>query len=205
MAANGKVTIGFSKPYVAKYSYADSAVTYTDCQILARGVSVSMTAETNDDNNFYADNAIAETEAGTFVNGTVTLEVDGLFKTAENFIYGLPTEDENGWTNYGDEMAIPYVGVGYIIKYMSDGETIYTPMVLNKCRFAVHEDAATTQGDSIDWQTTSLEANVIKDDLGNWKALGKDYATEAEAEAALKTKLGVTETAKKTAAKKTEA
>ena len=53
------VTIGFSKPYVAKYSAAGTNVTYTGGMDLGRGVSLSLDIETADDNNFYADNVIA--------------------------------------------------------------------------------------------------------------------------------------------------
>ena len=66
MAAAGKVCTGFSKPYVAKYSNAGGVVSYSGCMQLARGVSVSLSLDTTDDNNFYADNIVAETAAAVF-------------------------------------------------------------------------------------------------------------------------------------------
>ena len=65
MAAAGKVCTGFSKPYVAKYSNAGGVVSYSGCMQLARGVSVSLSLDTTDDNNFYADNIVAETALST--------------------------------------------------------------------------------------------------------------------------------------------
>ena len=83
--ANGRIITGFSKPYVAKYTVGTdgTTVTYSDGQILARGVEVQIEPEATEDNNFYADNVIAENEAGIFTGGTMTLTVDGL-KDAAN-------------------------------------------------------------------------------------------------------------------------
>lgn len=46
--ANGKVCTGFSKPYVAVLG----STGYTDGQILARGVEVSIEPESSDPENF---------------------------------------------------------------------------------------------------------------------------------------------------------
>lgn len=196
MAAAGRVITGFSKPYVAKYTATDGAITYSSARVLARGVSVSVEPETSDSNTFYADNQAAETDAGTFTGGTATLTVDGLLADAETFIMGLPEAGTDGWSAYNDKQDIPYVGIGYIVRYMSDGKTTYVPTVLVKTKFQNKSDSANTQEDSIDWQTQELTANIFRGDDADhsWKYIGKDYDTEAEAEAALKTKLGATTT-----------
>ena len=95
--ATGKVSTGFSKPYVAKYVNNNGTVSYTDAQILARGVEVSLEVESGDPNNFYADNVVAETVAGTFANGTLTLTVDGLLQDAEAMILGLDEAGADGF------------------------------------------------------------------------------------------------------------
>lgn len=193
MAAAGKVTTGFSKPYVAKYAATGGTITYSDGQLLARGVDVTISPETSDDNNFYADNVIAEVVASEFTGGTLSLTVDGLLEASERLILGLPAAATD-WTAYGDDMEIPYVGVGFIIRQQSAGDVVYVPIVLAKCKFSLPESAAATQEEDIDWQTQSLEATIMRGDDANrtWKYLGKEYTTEAAAEAALKTKLGIT-------------
>lgn len=193
MAAAGRVTTGFSKPYVALYGETGGTISYTSGQKLARGVDVSIAPESTDDNIFYADNISAETDAGRFTGGTVTLTVDGLLASTRKLIFGLPTADAQGWTAFGDDMEIPYVGIGFIARQQSDGEVTYVPTVLVKCRFNLPEDSAATQEEEIDWQTQSLEAAILRGDDANhnWKFVGDDYDTEAEAEAALKTKLGI--------------
>jgi phi13 family phage major tail protein len=187
--ANGRVLTGFSQPYVASYAATGTTVTYTSGQILARGVSVGLEVTVADDNTFYADNIAAESVPGLFQSGTCTLTVDGLLDPAAKLILGLPSAGADGFTAYGDDMNPPYVGVGFICRYMSDGVTSYVPVVLPKCRFNTPNLDAATQGESIEWQTQELTANILRDDTAkhNWKLVGSAYSTEALAASAIAT------------------
>lgn len=191
--ANGKVCTGFSKPYVAKYSATGGVVSYSDAQVLARGVEVSLEVESGDPNVFYADNIAAETIAGQFSNGTLTLTVDGLLQDAERLILGLAAAGEDGFVAYGDTQA-PYLGVGFLVRYMSAGVTYWTPVICTKVLFNSPTLEAATQEDEIDFKTQELVATVMRDDSSArvWKYVGTDYTTEAAAEAALQTKLNYT-------------
>ena len=192
--ATGKVTTGFSFPYVATYSESSGTITYSNAQELARGVSVSIAPDTPDDNNFWANNQLAESGTKRFRSGTATLTVDGLLLAARKLIQGLPTAGDDGWTAIGDSVNVPYVGIGFIVRYMSGGVESWTPMVLVKARFNIPQDAATTEGeDGIDWQTQELTAQLYRGDNANhdWKWIGADFDAEADALAALKTKLGI--------------
>lgn len=190
--AAGKVTIGFSKPYVALYDPATA--TNSNGQILARGVSVSAEIESSDDNIFYADNVSAESDSGRFTSGTVTLTVDGLQAAAEKLIMGLPTPGEDGVTWYDDDQAIPYVSIGFIVRYVSDGVETYTPFVFPKCKFSQPGIDANTMEDEIDWQTQELEATIMRGDDAKhrWRGFGTSANAEADAEATLRTMLGIT-------------
>lgn len=194
MAAAGRVCTGFSKPYVATYSNVGTVVTYSSGQPLARGVSVNLQPESSEDNNFYADNIVAESGAGEFIGGTVELEVDGLFRDTEDLIFGSPAASEDGWVADGDASAAPYCGVGFVVRWMSDGATTFQPVVLSKVKFAIPEEERATQEDEIDWQTTTLTAALMRDDTTghNWRYRGSSFSTEAAAEEALKTFLGIT-------------
>lgn len=189
MSAVGKVVIGFSLPWVAKYTESEGVVTYSNAMRLARGVSVSAETDSSDNNNFYADNIIAESDAGTFSGGTVTLTVDGLFQDAEKLIQGLQAANTAGFLVYDDNQAAPYVGVGFVIKYMSEGVTYYTPVIFTKTRAGQLTISAETQGESIDWQAAEVPFSIFKDDTSAhaWKMVGGDLADEASAEAAIKT------------------
>lgn len=189
--AAGRVATGFSKPYVAKYTNSGTTVTYSDCQLLARGVNVNLQAESSDDNIFYADNVAAESASGVFTGGTVELEVDGLFTSSLNFISGVEDVD-SGWTGDGADNEIPYMGTGFIVRWMSDGVTTYQPVVLAKTKFSIPEEERATQENEIDWQTTTLSASLMRDDTSEacWRYRGEDFSTEVEAEAALVEFLG---------------
>lgn len=189
MSAVGKVVIGFSLPWVAKYAASEGVVTYSNAMRLARGVSVSAETDSSDNNNFYADNIIAESDAGTFSGGIVTLTVDGLFQDAEKLIQGLQAANTAGFLVYDDNQAAPYVGIGFVIKYMSEGVTYYTPVIFTKTRAGQLSISAETQGESIDWQTAEVPFSIFKDDTSAhaWKMIGGNLADEASAEAAIKT------------------
>lgn len=193
MAAAGKVTIGFSKPYVALYSESGGTITYSSGQKLARGVSANAEPDSSDNNNFYADNIVAESDAGSFSGGTVTLTVDGLLQDAEKLIQGLPTADADGFLNYDDDQVTPYVGVGFIIEYMSDGVRYFTPVIFPKCKAGQLTISAETEGESISWQTAEIPFSIYKDDSAKhrWKRVGGELADEATAEAAIKTAFGI--------------
>lgn len=192
--AAGKVCTGFSMPYVALYSASAGVITYSQGRKLARGVNVSIAPESSDNNKFYADNVVAETAAGTFTGGTVTLTVDGLFMESEKLIMGIPDSAESdGFMAYGDKQNAPNVGIGFLARYMSDGVTTFVPIVLAKGKFNQLQTSAATQNDAIDWQTQELTATLMRGDDANhnWKYVGSEYSSEDEAEKALQAKLGI--------------
>lgn len=192
--ANGRVITGYSMPRVALYSAEGNTVTYTNVQPLARGVDVSIEPETADSNDFYADNVLAETASGQFSGGTLTLNVDGLKDAARTLIMGLPepTEVTVGGEkvnvfDYDNRQVIPYVGVGFVVRYMEDGVTSYMPVVLPKVQFSVEGLEAATQEDEIDWQTQELTASIMRDDTTEqkWRRVAAAQTTEAKAVAVI--------------------
>lgn len=188
--ANGKVITGYSMPIVAKYTFSNNTISYTDAMPLARGVEVSMEVETGDATNFYADNTIAEAVAGQFNGATATLTVDGLKDSARDLIAGITTKgtitvgDKTVATAvYDDLQVIPYVGIGFVVRYMENGVTTYAPVILPKAQFSPEGLDAATQGESVEFQTTELQATVMRADDANhsWKVVAADQTTEAAA------------------------
>lgn len=188
--AAGRVCTGFSLPYVATYVNTAGTITYSDGQKLARGVDVSIEPSASD-NVFHADNVEAEV-ANLFTGGTFTLTVDGLLAPAEQLIMGLPAISTD-WYLYDDDRTPGFFGLGFIARYMSDGVTSYVPYVLAKVSFDPIKTSAATQEEEISWQTQQITGKIMRaeDTKHTWKYLGKEYSTEALAEAALKTKLGI--------------
>lgn len=199
--ANGRVITGFSKPYVATYSHSGSTVTYSNGMPLARGVSVELSVESSDSNDFYADNIVAESASGKFGGGTANITVDGLKLAAAKLIEGTPAQttvtvgsSTVNVTDYGEAQVIPYVGIGFIVRYMEDGVSTYQPVFLTKAKFADTGLTANTQEEEIDFQSASLTAQLFRDDstAHNWKRVADAQTSEADAEDVLKAFLGIT-------------
>ena len=185
------VTTGFSRPYVAKYANTGSSVTYSGGMSLGRGVSLTIEPETADDNNFYADNVLAESETGMFTGGSATATVDGIANDAATLIFGLPeptdltveaatTVEMQG---YGAATNPPFCGFGCVRRTMMHGVTQYWPLVLPKVKFALPGDDVATQETQIDWQTQELEMTLFRDDTAaqNWKVISAEGLASEDA------------------------
>lgn len=193
------VGTGFSKPYVGLYTNNGTTVSYSGGMDLGRGVSVELSVEAASDNRFFADNKVAENEAGNFTSGTATITIDGLSPAAATLILGLPAtvkESVGGSQievqNYNGQLDPPYVGVGYIRRVMQNGVTSFIPCVLTKCKFSLAGESASTSEDSISWQTQELTATLQVDDTAGavWRKVYAAQTTEAAAYAILTGVLG---------------
>ena len=195
-------TIGLSKPYYAIYSNEGSTVTYSDGGLIGKATEMTLELEGAEANNLYADNGIAESD-NQFAGGTLTLSTDALLPTPMLAILGLKQEamDLEGvststpqWIVYDDDQAIPYVGFGGIIKAQQSGKTKWIAIVFTKIQFSNPGISAVTQGETIEWQTKELTATVMRDDTvkHTWQMQSTPMDSEADAEAAIKDALGIT-------------
>lgn len=195
-------TIGLSKPYFAVYSAAGSTVSYANGAVMGKATEANIEIDTTEDNNLYADNAIAETDR-TFAGGTLTLSTDDISQEVSKAILGLAEQAITGIEGvtdtsvkellYDDQQQTPYLGVGFIIKKKVGGVYKWRGVILTKVMFSAPADAATTQGETIEWQTPELSATIMRDDSTNhmWKREAT-FTTEAQAEAYIKDRLGIT-------------
>ena len=195
--------IGVSKPYYGIYNYntEENTVTYTQGGVMGKATEVNIEIETSEDNNLYGDNAIAETDR-QFTGGTLTNSTTDLSQSVSRVILGLVEqvlESIPGVTDvnvreliYDDRQVTPYLGVGFIIKKMVNGITMWRAVILTKIMYSVPSDAATTQGETIEWQTPELTGTIMRDDTENhmWKREAT-FTTESQAETYLKKRLGV--------------
>lgn len=184
------VTTGFSEPYIAKYSNTGTTVSYSGGMKLGRGVSMSIEVESADDNNFYADDIVAETETGTMTSASATVTVDGMEPEVAAFALGLPTaasesigDDTVKVYDYDDRMNPPLLGLGVLQRVMLNGVQYWVPIVFTKVKMNIPSDEANTQEDQIDWQTQELEMTILRDDSANrrWKRVFERQTTKAAA------------------------
>ena len=194
-------TIGVSKPYYGIYENNGGVISYSDGGVFAKAIEFSAQIDSGDDNNLYADNGIAETDRG-FERGTLSVTTDEISQTAAEAILGITADtitigDGEGAETaselvYDDDMEIPDLGFGIIIKKKVSGADKYRAVFFHKIKFNIPEDAATTQGESIEWQTPTIEGTIMRDDSAKhgWKS-EVTVDTEAIAVAYLKQKLGI--------------
>lgn len=184
------VTTGFSEPYIAKYSNTGTTVSYSGGMKLGRGVSMSIEVESADDNNFYADDIVAETETGTMTSASATITVDGMEPEVAALALGLPnaTQETIGESpvdvyDYDDRMNPPFLGLGVLKRVMLNGVQYWVPIVFTKVKMNNPSDEANTQEDQIDWQTQELEMTILRDDSTNrrWKRVFERQTTKAAA------------------------
>ena len=194
-------TIGLSKPYYAVYANASGTVSYSSGAVMGKATEANIEIETSEDNNLYADNAIAETDR-QFTGGTLTLSTDDLSQEVSKAILGLTeqavgtidgvTDEDVQELIYDDTQVTPYLGIGFIVKKVKNGVTAWRGIVLTKVMFSIPSDAATTQGESIEWQVPELTATIMRDDSAThmWKREAT-FTTEAQAEAYIKDRLDI--------------
>ena len=193
--------IGLSKPYYGIYSATGNAVSYANGAVMGKATEANVDIKTTEDNNLRADNAIAETDR-SFAGGTLTLSTDDLSQDVAKAILGLTETAITGIEGvtdtsvkelvYDDTQTTPYLGVGFIVKKKVGGAYKWRAVVLSKVMFSVPADAATTQGESIEWQVPELSATIMRDDSDThmWKREAT-FTTEAQAEAYLKARLSI--------------
>lgn len=192
--------IGLSKPYFAKYNNEGNVVTYTEGALIGKAVKLNLELEGAESNILFADNGPAESD-NQFAGGTITLVTDDLRPEAMFSVLGVKKEaiEADGvttegaeWIVFDDTQEIPYGGLGGVIKKKVDGSIKWVAIVFTKIQFTNPGEAVTTQGETIEWQTSELSANVMRDDTDThvWRRISSFLSTEAEAEAAVKSILG---------------
>lgn len=196
--------IGASRPYFAKYRHAGTTVIYEDGGVMGALVQMNIEAEASNNNNndFYADNRVKETQKNKFSNGTLTVQTDDLRQQVSKAILGVKEETLptiQGVTDvgvkeliYDDDLSTPYLGIGMIQKKQVDNVDYWRAVILTKVMFEVPADAATTEGETIDWQVPELSASFMRDDSAKhrWKREAT-FTTEEQADAYLRYMLNI--------------
>lgn len=159
---------GLSKLVVGKYAYDESTVKYTEPQAVQKMVEYSLTLNQSENNPLYADNGEAENDKGAFQNGELSITTDDLTQEVSVMILGTKENEEVTYdTNktvteqvYDDSMNPPDLGVGFIELHQNKGVDKYRAIFLHKVFFNVPEQAATTKGEQVEWQTPTITGTV---------------------------------------------
>ena len=206
---------GLSKPIVADYTANGNKVTYGEPYIADHAVEYSVKINSADKKELYADNQVQESSKGIFTSGDLTLKTaDFEPKLSVNIIGAKTVERTVGGDTVkevvlDDSQNSTYKGFGIIEEHEIDSVTSYLPVVFLRVVFDIPADAATTRGESIDWQTKEITGTITRsaqvDDKYNhpWKVSPEEgMATEDDAVKYILAVLGSKNTTVQTQAEK---
>lgn len=184
-------TVGVSKAYAAVYNASGNTVAYSGGMYLGGTIEFSVTPDNAGSIDLHYDNTLGDS-ANIFTSGSLSITIDQLQPAVAAMILGATNLD--GRLTYAADDSRPYVGLGVVRKLIKNGVTSYRPTILTKVQFDLPETAATTQGETIEWQTVPLSGRVMRDDGINavWLVDGPDQISESAAERVVKTYLNIT-------------
>ena len=150
-------TIGLDKLYYAKITEdKDGTETYASPVQLAKAISADLSVELAEA-TLYADDGAAEI-VKEFKSGTLSLGVDDLGGTVASDLTGS-TIDSNGVVISAAEDGGDPVAIGFRAK-KSNGK--YRYFWLYRVKFGIPATALATKGDSITFNTPTIEGTIMR-------------------------------------------
>ncbi|WP_326974971.1 major tail protein [Caproicibacter sp. BJN0012] len=150
-------TIGMDKLYYAKITEAeDGEETYDTPEILAKAISAELSVELAEA-TLYADDGASEV-VKDFKSGKLTLGVDDIGITAAQNLTGALADDNGVLISAGENIAPP-VAIGFRA-LRANGK--YRYFWLYRVIFGIPSTNLQTKGDSITFQTPSIEGTVMR-------------------------------------------
>ena len=170
------------------------AITYGKGQVIG-GMMTAEISYTRNSNPLYADDRVME-EDNSITGGTIKMGVDDVNDDARVMMLGDVKEGDAGEeVNHETGESAPYVGTGYIRVRRKDNKTNYIAYWVHKAIFGIGTESAKTKGQSIEWQTPTLEGSIMG--VKNNAALQtrfrerRTFTKESEARAWLTKKVGI--------------
>ena len=175
---------GLTTPVFADYTFNGSEVVYQNGFVCGSAIEYGVEVETSDNNPLYGDDRIIENDYGTFNTGTLTLNTSDLTQIDSKRLLGLKeVQVQVGETSVtelvtdDDAKATPK-GFGIIETHQINDVDKYRAVILCKVAMGIPAEAATTKGESIEWQTKEIEGTISRADQssGNYKHAWKREA-----------------------------
>lgn len=175
----------------AKYNQIDyitkkyKALTDSVVPVLGRLIDAKISEDRNN-TTLRADDIIAEKDV-SFKGGTVSITVDDVTDEVYADLKGCTIDDEKEVTDNSEDVA-PEVGYGHIVTKIYKGVKSYKVEFLPRIQITKITADRKTKGESLEYNTVSIEANVMELEeeingmkVGDWKKV-KSFTTLAEAQ-----------------------
>ena len=202
---------GLTTPVFADYTFNGAQASYVNGFVCGSAIEYGVEIETSDNNPLYGDDRIIENDYGTFNTGTLTLNTSDLTQIDSKRLLGLKEVQVSVGSGSVTELvtdddakATPK-GFGIIETHQINDVDKYRAVILCKVSMGIPAEAATTKGESIEWQTKEIEGTVTRSDENttNYKHPWKREAwfdSHDEAMAYLRTVLNALDTVNATSA-----
>lgn len=155
----------------------DGTPSYNGAKKPAKAISCSVSI-TNNEATLYADDAIAESDT-SFQSGDVSIGIDDEDTETMATLLGHEVDEQGEMVRNAKDTA-PYVGLGRVIVKMVGGTYKYKVEFLYKVKFAEPSQEDNTKGESLEFNTSTLEGTVATLANGDWsKTKTFDSQTEA--------------------------
>lgn len=175
----------------AKYNQIDYAtkkykiLTDSKVPVLGRLIDAKIT-ENRNNTTLRADDIIAEKDL-SFKGGTVNITFDDVTDETYADLKGCTMSDEKEVTDNSEDIA-PEIGYGHIVTKIYKGVKSYKVEFLPRIQITKITADRKTKGESLEYNTVSIEANVMELEeeingmkIGDWKKV-KSFTTLAEAQ-----------------------
>lgn len=150
-------TIGLDKPYYAIITEdANGQETYGTPKVMAKAIQADLTVN-NATASLYADDGVDES-VDEFTSGTLSLGLNDLASTVAAELLGARVDTNGVLVNSTNDIA-PYVAVGFRAR-KANGK--YRYFWLYRVKFGVPATNLATKGESITFQTPTIEGTVMR-------------------------------------------
>ena len=153
--------------------------------VLGRLIDAKITEDRNN-TTLRADDIIAEKDL-SFNGGTVNITVDDVTDETYADLKGCTMSDEKEVTDNSEDIA-PEIGYGHIVTKIYKGVKSYKVEFLPRIQITKITADRKTKGESLEYNTVSIEANVMELEeeingmkIGDWKKV-KSFTTLSEAQ-----------------------
>lgn len=161
---------GLTTPVFADYNYNGNAASYTNGFVCGSAIEYGVEVETSDNNPLYGDDRIIENDYGTFNTGTLTLNTSDLTQADSKRLLGLKEVQVSVGSGTvtelvtDDDAKSTPKGFGIIETHQINDVDKYRAVILCKVTMSIPAEAATTKGESIEWQTKEIEGTISRSD-----------------------------------------
>lgn len=161
---------GLTTPVFADYIFNGAQVSYVNGFVCGSAIEYGVEIETSDNNPLYGDDRIIENDYGTFNTGTLTLNTSDLTQIDSKRLLGLKEVQVSVGSGSvtelvtDDDAKSTPKGFGIIETHQINDVDKYRAIIICKVTMGIPPEAATTKGESIDWQTKEITGSITRSD-----------------------------------------